>query len=413
MIKLEKKGAELKTLVWTTLLSHLLINATNYHEKIFNLITKRLPDLVQDFLISLSVGSIAYWTHSYLKSRKIIDAQSNTMSALEREQVKANTLNKLLRLLSSNLSLNDILTTALNIIFEDPLLSVEKKWAIFAFDHQTNNLKMLAQIGMDWELAEKCKELKPGQCVCWQVAKTKCFTFVKPDDPIHSQAIPAGKEHWHYGVPLVDGSNLYWVLNLYLHPDHPGSDKDEISHIESIGAVISLLIQSFKAGALESLKWCENMVIQCSSLADADRCSEVVSNVFPIPLRVRPWLLELIINGLEHWIAGITYEEKKKLRRSELESSENAWMKEVNRRLALPENKGKSVTISVQRTIDYIAVTIADPGNWFRSIDYIDFSMDRIKDPNWKWISVISRCAFDSLRYNDKGNQVTAKIYTN
>lgn len=115
---------------------------------------------------------------------------------------------------------------------------------------------------------------------------------------------------------------------------------------------------------------------------------------------------ELLLNSIEHGSLGIGYELKNDL----LRESENTFKAEVERRLALPENKNKFVQLSYVRQPDTVEIIVTDPGEGFNHKKYVDFDVDILHEPNGRGVPM-ARIHCKNVVYNDKGNQV--KIIVN
>ncbi len=130
----------------------------------------------------------------------------------------------------------------------------------------------------------------------------------------------------------------------------------------------------------------------------------ILAQTCPDPPSAVVGLTELLLNAVEHGNLGITYEEKSKL------SDKDVWMKEINRRLALPENGAKRVQIRFDRSDDTIRFIIRDEGRGFDWKRFLDVDLARAFDTHGRGIAMARRLSFDSLEYHGCGNEVTAMI---
>jgi DNA-binding response OmpR family regulator len=131
----------------------------------------------------------------------------------------------------------------------------------------------------------------------------------------------------------------------------------------------------------------------------------LLASLFPDPSRVAIGLWELLLNAVEHGNLGISYEEKARL----VEADE--WHIEVRRRMALPENLSKTVTVDFERTESETRFLIQDQGKGFNWMNFMDFTPDRAFDLNGRGIHLARSLSFDRVEYNDAGNQVLAVIW--
>ncbi len=111
-------------------------------------------------------------------------------------------------------------------------------------------------------------------------------------------------------------------------------------------------------------------------------------------------LLELLINAVEHGNLGISYDEKSEL------IEKCRWEHEVERRLNLPENKGKRATLKFERLDNKLTLLIEDQGKGFDWEQYLEMKAERAFDSHGRGIAMAKALSFDSLEYLGCGNQV-------
>lgn len=141
------------------------------------------------------------------------------------------------------------------------------------------------------------------------------------------------------------------------------------------------------------------------TLADAESLSFLMAQAFPEPARAARGLRELLINAVEHGLYGIGYKDKTALLRK------GAWREEVDRRAGLQMNAGKAAEAILQRKNDAVFVQITDPGQGFNWSNYLAIDPTRAADGHGRGIAQAYVQAFDDMRYNASGNQVTAAAY--
>jgi CheY-like chemotaxis protein len=154
-----------------------------------------------------------------------------------------------------------------------------------------------------------------------------------------------------------------------------------------------------------SLSMLEKGVFKLRTLDEANMLATHLAKSCPEPEKRILGLSELFINAIEHGNLGITYDEKSKL------NTDNNWREEVERRLALPENKMKYVEVIFERFDESIKIKITDQGKGFNWREYLDFSPERVFDNHGRGIASSKMISLDELTYNEIGNEVTAKIH--
>ena len=111
-------------------------------------------------------------------------------------------------------------------------------------------------------------------------------------------------------------------------------------------------------------------------------------------------LAELMINGIEHGILAIGFEEKSKL------IERGIWLQSVERRLKLPENAEKYLTVRYIRDGSMMRVSIEDQGPGFDPKPFMHFSDQRWKKGHGVGIAVARASGFESVKYQNPGNLV-------
>jgi CheY-like chemotaxis protein len=161
--------------------------------------------------------------------------------------------------------------------------------------------------------------------------------------------------------------------------------------MQEYGKAMSMIMRGeFKFRTVEEAK--ALAVLVCSCFPDAE--TKVLG------------MTELMINSVEHGNLGITYQEK-----GELKKTEN-WEKEIDKRLALPENMTKFCDLSMERseTGDEFIVRVKDQGNGFDWRKFIEFDANRLMDPNGRGVMLSQNTGFDSVEYQGNGNEFMCKV---
>lgn len=143
------------------------------------------------------------------------------------------------------------------------------------------------------------------------------------------------------------------------------------------------------------------------TLDDAQSIALLLGSAFPQPDSAVSGLYELLSNAIEHGNLGIGYGLKGRLLLSgQLDN-------EIKSRSILTENKQKSVDIRFVRHIDRVEVTIADQGDGFDWTPFLEIEPSRAINGNGRGIAKANLLSFNSLTYNDKGNQVKVSAKLN
>jgi DNA-binding response OmpR family regulator len=140
------------------------------------------------------------------------------------------------------------------------------------------------------------------------------------------------------------------------------------------------------------------------TIEEARGLAAVLANACPDAESTVIGLTELMVNAVEHGNLGITYDEKSVL------LAEGAWMQEVERRLGMPEHRGKRVDVRFVRSDDELRFTICDRGNGFEWTRYLDIDPRRAFDRHGRGILMARHVSFSSIEYRGTGSEVVATV---
>ncbi|HEY3056739.1 MAG TPA: response regulator [Thermoanaerobaculia bacterium] len=155
---------------------------------------------------------------------------------------------------------------------------------------------------------------------------------------------------------------------------------------------------------LKTLRLLRTAVFSIRTVDEARDVATILANACPDPDSAVVGLTELLLNAVEHGNLGITYEEKSAMHDKE------EWQKEVDRRLALPENESKRVEVRFERDGVAVRFTIRDDGHGFDWNRFLDIDPMRAFDTHGRGIAMARRLSFSSLDYRGAGNEVVATV---
>jgi CheY-like chemotaxis protein len=155
----------------------------------------------------------------------------------------------------------------------------------------------------------------------------------------------------------------------------------------------------------DTLRLMREAVFTFQTVDQAHDLGMLLANTCPNPTATVVGLTELLVNAIEHGNLGITYEDKTRL------SSAADWTREVERRLALPENASKQAVVSFERTDDCVRFLIRDQGPGFDWQRYLHVDPQRAFDTHGRGIAMANRLSFSQLEYRGCGNEVVGTIH--
>lgn len=154
----------------------------------------------------------------------------------------------------------------------------------------------------------------------------------------------------------------------------------------------------------QTLRLMDRGMFSFKSLNEGKKLAAILANACPNSDDVVLGLTELMINAVEHGNLGIGYDEKTRL------NAGNQWENEIIRRLSLPQNKDKSVSIEFFRDKHEIRFLIEDQGDGFDWEQYMEMSPRRVFDSHGRGIAIAKLVSFDQIEYIESGNKVRVTV---
>lgn len=115
-------------------------------------------------------------------------------------------------------------------------------------------------------------------------------------------------------------------------------------------------------------------------------------------------LQALLFNAIEHGNLEIGYQAKRKA------LMDGTWSTLLSSRLEDSRFRARSVLVELERELGQVCYRITDQGAGFDHRQYLRPRGERLVDPNGRGILIARDLSFDSLHYNERGNQVEARI---
>jgi len=214
--------------------------------------------------------------------------------------------------------------------------------------------------------------------------------------PVIIQTASVGKEN------MLEGLNAgahYYVTKPYDNQTLVTIVTAAIRDYRSYTGLNDTLTQS-----AVTMKLMDKGFFSFKSINEGRKLASLLANTCPNPDNVKLGLTELMVNAIEHGNLGISYDEKSRL------NARDEWESEIARRLALPSNKNKNVSINFSRNKKEITFLIVDEGEGFDWTPYMKISPNRLLDSHGRGIAIANSISFDQINYLGKGNQVCMTI---
>lgn len=126
-----------------------------------------------------------------------------------------------------NISLEEILHKALNMIIAAPWIAFEPMGSIFLVEDEKNTLILKAQINLPEALKKSRAYVPFGKYLCGKAALTQQIQFINfydgQMDISYKEITPSAQ----YAVPIVSGGNTIGVINVFMKAGHIREEKEE------------------------------------------------------------------------------------------------------------------------------------------------------------------------------------------
>ena len=151
-------------------------------------------------------------------------------------------LSEILQLYLKNPDLKEYLKAVLTILIKTPLLSLEDRGAIFLADPDSETLSLAVSHNFTPKQQKLCTKIPFGKCICGKAALNREIVFVNRVDQRHDRICIGMPPHGHYCIPILAGSKVLGVLDLYVKEGHKRSTEEEI-FLDSVSMVLANVIE--------------------------------------------------------------------------------------------------------------------------------------------------------------------------
>ncbi|HXF84558.1 MAG TPA: response regulator, partial [Anaerolineales bacterium] len=156
-------------------------------------------------------------------------------------------LNSLLHLSLEDLSTQETLERALELIVNIPWLPTEPRGGIFlTSEDDPNTLLLRASHNMAAPLLKSCARVPFGTCLCGRAAQTQKILFTSCVDERHEIRYDGMKPHGHYNVPIVHRDKVLGVVVLYVSDGHQ-PQPNETESLQAIANTLASMIAARQA----------------------------------------------------------------------------------------------------------------------------------------------------------------------
>ena len=218
---------------------------------------KPLHAIERKNIINSSLGLISIWLlglcgialggrRLILSNRKHRESEEQLIehhSEVQRANKELEVLYKVSSAISQRIDMNELLKGVLVTIAGLDQFNVENKGGIFIIEN--DKMHLIAHLGHPSSFLNLHKDMKIGECLCGQAAKTGEIIISKNSntDNMHTIAYEGMVPHGHIIVPLRTLNKIIGVLYLYTLPDIE-FDEHQINLLRSIGNQVGIAISN-------------------------------------------------------------------------------------------------------------------------------------------------------------------------
>ncbi len=176
-------------------------------------------DAAESELLRELTSSLSFGIHALRTARERERVEHELRTERDTQQILRNILNLALE----NISLDEKMDRTLELLFDIPWLKFERKGSVFLADEGTRVLRLLSKRYLSPILAEKCREVPFGRCLCGKAAAGGELVFHAHMDERHETRFDGIQDHGHYCQPIVSAKGVIGLLNLYVSPGYTPS----------------------------------------------------------------------------------------------------------------------------------------------------------------------------------------------
>ncbi len=161
---------------------------------------------------------------------------------LRQAHLESSILYKVSSVIAREIHMDRLLEEVLDTISKLELFNVDKA-GIFIVEG--DRMRMIANVGHDDVFLQLHKNMKVGDCLCGEVAKTgeMMISMNSTHDARHTIVVPDAAPHGHLIVPLKTKNRVEGVMDLYV-PIDAAIDEAKIRLMQSIGNQLGIAIEN-------------------------------------------------------------------------------------------------------------------------------------------------------------------------
>jgi len=190
-------------------------------------------ELLQELAAAVSYG---------INALRASEQRDRAEKALRTERDTQQVLHRILSLSLEKSTLEEKLNRVLELLFDIPWLTLERKGSVFLVGENGNTLRLVAKQHLSPALVERCAQIPFGHCLCGRAAQHEKLIFQSHINEEHDTQFTGMQDHGHYCQPIRSSQGLLGVLNLYVVAGHQAS-AEEPPFLNAVADALASLIE--------------------------------------------------------------------------------------------------------------------------------------------------------------------------
>jgi hypothetical protein len=150
------------------------------------------------------------------KFHRLTEEVVSSQEIIRRDFFFQSTISSILRSSLEPVSLDEQMERIMEAILSLPFLSPQSRGCIFLVEDDPGILVMKAHRGLPESMRADCAKVQFGKCLCGLTASAREIVFADSTDSCHEIEHDDLPPHGHYCVPIVSGTRVLGVMNVYV-----------------------------------------------------------------------------------------------------------------------------------------------------------------------------------------------------
>jgi putative methionine-R-sulfoxide reductase with GAF domain len=180
------------------------------------------------------------------KFHRLTEEVVSSQEIIRRDFHFQSTISSILQSSLEPVSLDEQMERIMEAILSLPFLSPQSRGCIFLVEDDPGILVMKAHRGLPESIRTACAKVHFGKCLCGLTASAHQIVFADSTDSCHEIEHNDFPSHGHYCVPIVSGTRVLGVMNVYVEEGHK-RDAEEVRLLSSVANTLAGIIVRIQA----------------------------------------------------------------------------------------------------------------------------------------------------------------------